>query len=331
MQTDDAIKRIIDKSNRELFRKPNLIGTGIGYKEVMGRKTGTLCIVCSVEEKVAKKKLSRKQLIPPLIEGIKTDVQPTGIIRSLNLSSRRFRPAPGGVSVGHPGITSGTLGCVVKKNNKSYILSNNHVLACSNLASVGDLILQPGPSDGGRVPEDQIALLSEFVPIRFETRGRIPLISNALKRVLNFMTRISGLNRELFEQELHPLPNLADCAVAGPVYEHEVTGRIRGVGIPTGTVRGRLDMEVIKSGRTTGVTTGKIEQTDVTVRVSFGKGRSALFSDQLISSPMSMSGDSGAAVLNTNNDIVGLLFAGSSNTTIINRIQNIFNLLDLTV
>ncbi|HHJ53434.1 MAG TPA: hypothetical protein ENJ89_09590, partial [Caldithrix abyssi] len=42
---------------------------------------------------------------------------------------------------------------------------------------------------------------------------------------------------------------------------------------------------------------------------------------------MSAGGDSGSAVLNEQNEIVGLLFAGSSRSTIINRIQNVFSLL----
>jgi len=48
-----------------------------------------------------------------------------------------------------------------------YILSNNHVLANSNGANIGDPILQPGPAGNGLFPGDQIAILSRFVPIEF--------------------------------------------------------------------------------------------------------------------------------------------------------------------
>ena len=55
-----------------------------------------------------------------------------------------------GVSVGHPSITAGTLGCLVQDaaRRHRYILSNNHVLANCNSAALGASILQPGPADG---------------------------------------------------------------------------------------------------------------------------------------------------------------------------------------
>jgi hypothetical protein len=42
---------------------------------------------------------------------------------------------------------------------------------------------------------------------------------------------------------------------------------------------------------------------------------------------MSEGGDSGSALLDTDNNLVGLLFAGSDTTTIFNRIQNVFSAL----
>jgi hypothetical protein len=63
----------------------------------------------------------------------------------------RFTLRAGG-SCGHFNITSGTLGGFVEDDEDYYILSNNHVLANSDDANVGDEILQPGPDDieGGR-------------------------------------------------------------------------------------------------------------------------------------------------------------------------------------
>ena len=47
------------------------------------------------------------------------------------------------------------------------ILSNNHVLANSNDAQVGDTVVQPGSIDGGHAVSDKIAELERFVPIEF--------------------------------------------------------------------------------------------------------------------------------------------------------------------
>jgi hypothetical protein len=57
----------------------------------------------------------------------------------------------------------------------------------------------------------------------------------------------------------------------------------------------------------------------------------AQFRDQLLAGPMSQGGDSGSAVLDNDRKIVGLLFAGSDQTTIINRIQNVFSLLGVAL
>jgi hypothetical protein len=69
----------------------------------------------------------------------------------------------------------------------------------------------------------------------------------------------------------------------------------------------------------------------VTVNVQYGPGRVALFTDQLLAGPMSQGGDSGSAVLDGGNRLIGLLFAGSENTTIINRIEHVFSELRLTL
>ena len=72
-----------------------------------------------------------------------------------------------GVSIGHPNIGAGTLGCLVEKGGNHYILSNNHVLANSNDATPGDPVIQPGQEEGGTSPEDNIAILEPYREIDF--------------------------------------------------------------------------------------------------------------------------------------------------------------------
>jgi hypothetical protein len=71
------------------------------------------------------------------------------------------------------------------------------------------------------------------------------------------------------------------------------------------------------------VTTGEILQVDVTADVSYGAGRTARFTGQLMAGAMSQGGDSGSAILDGGGNLVGLLFAGSDTTTIINPIENV--------
>ena len=90
-------------------------------------------------------------------------------------------------------------------------------------------------------------------------------------------------------------------------------------------------MSVKKNGRTTEFTTGEILQVDLTVDVDYREAGVARFTDQLLAGPMSAGGDSGSAVLNDDDEIVGLLFAGSDTTTIINPIQAVFSALGVTL
>ncbi len=330
-QTLNEIRELHSRISDRILSKPNVTATGVGFKRTAGKKTGELCIVCSVENKIGKRNLAERDKIPAAIDGIPTDVQPTGTIYALGRPTGRFRPAPGGVSAGHVSVTAGTLGCLVKRGGSIHILSNNHVLANSNMAGTGDIILQPATLDGGTVDNDQIARLTGFVPVIFEQETGRSLLANTITGIFNFIARISGSGTRLEARKVNTRKNLADCAIAEPLNEVEVTGEILGLGTITGIASGELDMEVKKSGRTTGLTTGIIEQTDATVRVNFGTGKTALFTDQLIAGPMSRGGDSGSVVLTSHDEIVGLLFAGSTNTSIINRIQNVFSLLDITL
>lgn len=317
----------------DLLKKQNVLATGIGYKISAGQKSPTLSIICSVEKKLPKAQLSSQDLVPSRVDGITTDVVETGRIRALDSHTQRHRPAPGGVSIGHRDITAGTLGCVVKKNGQRVILSNNHVLANSNAAQIGDAILQPGPYDGGKFPDDHIANLLEFIPISMSGGGggsSCP-IGNSVASVLNLAASMIGSQTRLQAVTIRAAENLVDAAIAKPLNDTDVSDDILDIGAFSGMTPGELGMAVQKSGRTTAYTTGNILQVDVTVDVQYGAGQVARFTDQLMAGAMSQGGDSGSAVLDDNKKLVGLLFAGSDQTTIINRMENVFSALGLSL
>jgi len=235
------------------------------------------------------------------------------------------------VSIGHKDITAGTLGCLVKDDQGTYILSNNHVLANSNAGVPGDAILQPGPYDGGRNPADKIAELARFVPISFPEPAPpsdCP-IGNGIAGLANLFARALGSRTRLRAVRIQAGENLVDAALARPLDMGDLRGDILEIGTISGVKPGELGMAIRKSGRTTGVTNGEIQQVDVTVDVDYGSGRTARFTDQLLAGAISQGGDSGSAVLDTGNNLVGLLFAGSDTTTIINRIENVFSALQV--
>jgi len=320
----DSLRATLAGVRRELLAREHVIATGIGYKVVDGKRTDALSIVCSVVEKVPEARLAAQDRVPGEIRGIPTDVVETGPLRALLARTDRWRPAPGGVSIGHPSITAGTLGCLVRKTGETLILSNNHVLAAENAATVGDPILQPGTYDGGRDPADRIAVLQDFVPIRFlsdcpsdcPVAGGMAAAANLLARAVGSTTRLRAVR--LAEEE-----NRVDAALARPVNPADLSPEILELGPVTGIGSAGLGTPVKKSGRTSGLTSGEILQVDVTADIQYGAGRTARFTDQLMAGAMSSGGDSGSAVLDADNRLIGLLFAGSDTTTVINPIEHV--------
>ena len=302
----------------------NVVGMGYGVKWSNGEPTGKPALLALVTQKVDKKDLAPGEAIPGKIGDMQTDVLAIGqpfagqaepIEVGVQTLAERFRPAPGGVSIGHTNITAGTLGtCVydmvgtpgdpIGIPGHYYILSNNHVLANSNNAIPGDAILQPGPFDGGTNPTDRIATLSRFVPITFD-----PPVNRNLHR------------------------NLVDAAVAEGEF-HDLKREIHWVGHLRGW-RDRAHVTVgtlvHKTGRTTNYTTGRITAVNATVDVNYGSGLVARFRDQIITTPMSAGGDSGSLVADRENFAVGLLFAGSTQVTILNQIQHVRSLLRVEI
>lgn len=194
----------------------------------------------------------------------------------------RVRPIQPGISVGHYQSTAGTLGLIVQDDSGNvYILSNNHVLANSNQGKPGDPVLQPGPYDGGTLPDDEVATLTRFVPIRFS-----PFC-------LNYM----------------------DVAIAQILQNIQYDHTVLGIGAPAGVGDPTLNMQVQKSGRTTAVTYGTIIDDSATVQVQYGL-RIATFTDVIVIQGNSQTqqfvqpGDSGSIVMDMNNIVVGEIFAG---------------------
>lgn len=314
------VRKLLNSSREDFFRRSNVVATGVGYKVTESGLTSEPSLICSVSKKIPKSQLSSRDLIPKTIDGIATDVLDSGIIRAFSSQTQRVRPAPGGSSIAHTAVDMGTFGCLVKRRSDIFILSNNHVMADGNAARIGDTILQPGPEDGGENPADKIALLTDFVPIHFSREGGRPVAGS-------FFQRLVGL----FGGQPRQKTNLVDAAIAQPLDDSFVERSILGLSEIVGVGKAELGMEVQKSGRSTGLKAATIQQIDVTVSVEFSGGRSARFSDQLITDPMSEPGDSGSAVLDKDGNLVGLLFAGSDSITLVNRIQNVFSALDVSL
>ena len=68
---------------RELLRKRNVVGVGVGFRERAGRATEEVCIVVSVREKLPPDQLAPQDAIPTQLDGVPVDVKATGAFRAL--------------------------------------------------------------------------------------------------------------------------------------------------------------------------------------------------------------------------------------------------------
>ena len=191
---------------------------------------------------------------------------------------------------------SGTLGALVTNGGTQYILSNNHVLARSGQAVVGEDVSQPGLIDNGCRIATVVADFSGAAPLG---------------------------------------PSNVDAAVAQlRSGQMDSSGFIEDIGVPGSTIANpSIGLSVAKSGRTTGFTTGTISSINTSVNVQYqqgcnsGKKFTVSFRNQIVIGPGSFSagGDSGSLITtnNSSHNPVGLLFAGSSTTTIANPIGEV--------
>jgi len=252
--------------------------------------------------------------LPASVGGVPVLTEVTGPIVALDGDGkvdpkRSFpRPVPIGVSTGHPDVTAGTIGARVTDGRRVYALSNNHVYANRNSGRRGDKLLQPGTADGGKDPDDVIGTLYDFEPLRFCSGPLCP--ANHIDAALALTTV--------------------------DVLDHETPDD--GYGSPrSGTADAAIGMEVQKYGRSTGHTRGRVTGLHATLDVDYRTGL-VRFEDQIVISGNGFGapGDSGSLIVTRGAFLgdrrpVGLLFAGSSTTTIANPIGPVLERFGVTI
>ena len=204
----------------------------------------------------------------------------------------------------------GAIGCFVKDPEaRIAILSNNHVLAGENSGVKGkDRILQPGSLSFRKA--DQVALLTEFEPLKPSPARAKPAKGNVVY-------------------------NHADAAYARLIediaFRQEYLAA-RALPAPSGTAKAKLGDRVFKVGPRTGLTHGKISAVGTVVgpipydpgpcwfqdQIEITGANGTLFSDQ---------GDSGAIVVNQSGKLIGLLFAGNGTHSYASPIETVLKLL----
>ena len=383
MRITRRTKQAVQEHARELMAKSNVVAVGAGLEEKGGAKTGREAVLVLVKKKLPLSQLADKDLVPRSLDEdeVATDVIEVGEIKALvGEHEDEHRPLIPGTSVGHWKITAGTLGLVVEKDGEHYILSNNHVLANSNDANVGDAVYQPGPVDGGQ-PKHEVGKLTHFVPIDFNGDNIVdaalasitieldppedppvedppppveppedppvedppPPVEPPKEKKKDFFEKIFEFIEKLIKSILFFIDWDDDDDTKFQSVDKQEVGvpqAVKGVdftNVPLnfeGEVSGmKSDVEVgdvvKKSGRTTGFTTGEVLAVNAVSDVNYGAPGVAHFVDQIITTAMSAGGDSGSVVFDEEGNAVGLLFAGSNTVTILNKIDNVFEALDI--
>ncbi len=203
-----------------------------------------------------------------------------------------LRPVPIGVSTGNEGqCSAGTISARVRDiASNVYALSNNHVYALENTASIGSFVLQPGLFDTGcsLILADTIGRLSAFKAISFSGGCPATPWDTVDAAIASSSTLLLG---NATPSDGYGTPNHLTSAAS-------------------------VGQAVQKYGRTTSLTKGTVTAIGVQVSVAYSSG-TACFDDQVLvqsRKPFIKPGDSGSLlVTNDANDFpVGLLFAGNS-------------------
>jgi hypothetical protein len=202
----------------------------------------------------------------------------------------------------------GTLGSLIQDNNgRQFLLSNNHVLARSDQAALGDTIVQPGLIDNNCTPYGDGPGTSPVGSLA----GWLPLSSNA--------TNADAAIAQVTPGAVDPSGSILELGA------RQADGTLGAAppGISSNGGRGEtaaLGMMVAKSGRTTGLTCASISALDLDVNVDYYRDcaetrpyLTKTFTHQLAVSgnQFSDAGDSGSLLVNTSDaEPIGIFFAG---------------------
>ncbi|WP_313821794.1 hypothetical protein [Citricoccus sp.] len=300
-----TIRPVKESAEDDLLARPGVVGVDIGEKVSRGNATGEAGILVFVQRKKPLADLAPEDVVPPDIGGVKTDVQEMEI--ELQSAMQLLRPGrqvdgsaypvlAGGISMGparsvfkeppeveEPGeyLFVGTLGALVRDRagGAAMAMTNFHVACVDDSWSEGDRMVQPGRPDGGHGTDDQFGSLTRAV-LSEDTDGAVVTIDE------------------------------------GREWEATVTG----IAAVAGSIPAEPGMEVQKRGRTTEHTFGTVASTEATISLDYGDGLGSrtfrhqvrISTDTARSERFSDGGDSGSVVMDGNNNVVGLLFAGAT-------------------
>jgi hypothetical protein len=210
----------------------------------------------------------------------------------------------------------GTLGSLLQRNGTYYLLSNNHVLARSDSASIGDPITQPGLIDANcsTAGTTTVGNLTQYVNL--EAAGTN--VDAAIAQIVSGTVDTSGSILSLGSTAT------GSTADAGP--PHAGNG-----------IAANIGEAVAKSGRSSSLTCSTVDAIEIQTSVSYQKGCNTgsnfdvTYTGQVsvAGGTFSAAGDSGSLIVDEHTaDPVALLYGGSDTDTVGNPVADVLTALE---
>jgi hypothetical protein len=263
----------------EMKKYPGVVNVGVGLKETSGILTAVICYRIYVDKKKPAHLLGNKSLVPSAIHGFPTDVIQLGEIEEI-ADTEKYRPLKGGIQIKTDKFIEddtrgvGTLGCLAILNdgsNKIVGLTNEHVVRLN--------------AEEGTVIGREVGQPRKVICCCCCTYNVVGKVLNAQKNATVDCAIIDF-----------------DSDIAGEIQTADTAGEIQEIGKIKGKAVAVLGGTVKKRGATTGLTTGTI--TDVAF-----DGTQILIAPNAPVTKFAEFGDSGSVVLDSNDNIVALLWA----------------------
>ena len=289
------VQTLLKSVEGRLLEIPGVKTVAVGLKVTNGKMTDDIVLRIGVEEKRPISELSPEEMIPSEIDGIETDVFVWTPTKAMSDTSR-YRPIRGGIQIGNGTGSVGTLGCLATQNSggATVALSNHHVMfAGKSATATGIEIAQP-----------------DFSCCCCCRAGKVGAV-------------LAG-----------SIGGTVDCAIASIDADIQHLQEVVEIGGIAGTGVAVVGDAVRKRGRTTELTTGTVSMVNFAT-TSSDSGLS--FTDQIFVTPDAAhpnfveGGDSGSALLDEDNNVIGLIWGQNGNAGVANPIADVEAALDITV
>lgn len=320
----------LDRAVNEVFEAdPKIQSLGIArHEDAFGFKAirNSAAIVPTSGDGKAHRVPRTVKSVPVIVETVTSDIVPQAMVpfpfaASFVSEQQNYRPLVCGLQIqnfdddsrqrksgklGAGKVTIGTLGGFVQLSDGDVgMLSNNHVMAGVNRGIKDkDRILQRGALTFAAA--EHAATLTDFVPLLSSPGGALPAAGNVVFNTVD--AAIARLEDGVKFQQSY-LPG-------------------RGVPRPGGLATAQVGDKVFKVGQATGLTFGTVTAVSAVVGpIEFAAGE-CWFSQQIeiagdSGTLFANHGDSGALIVLTSGEVVGLLFAGNGTQTYACPIQNV--------